>query len=200
MTPIAERLEVALESEILRMQNRWFFEWHFIKGERPAVMDDFNGGTIQYSGIAFSGSARLVYWDSIRRYLRKKISELFDQVETTLPQYPRELRLAAITECHYVILRFAGRIKQISIDKDRILRGDGINFPPPDKTHDWDGADANTIQRRADGLRAIYCAAPTSQSWSKRLESYLQERKESLNWLGSGIMRLLAVVRFFWAS
>jgi hypothetical protein len=41
---------------------------------------------------------------------------------------------------------------------------------------------------------------PTSQSWSKRLESYLQERKESLNWLGSGIMRLLAVVRFFWAS
>lgn len=157
MTPIAGRLGISLEAEIQRMHNNWFFKWHFIGEQGPVEIDGFRGNFIRYGGIKFDGSARLVYWDTIAFYLRQKISALFDEVETAIQGYPIELRAAAIMECQTLIVGFAESIKKAAIDKDRILRGDGMSFPPRDETHSWSGADIASIQSRADGLRSVYC-------------------------------------------
>jgi hypothetical protein len=100
---------------------------------------------------------RLVWSIGTPFYLRKKISDLFDQVEEAIKDYPIELRPAAVAECQNLISGFTTTIKNAAIEKDRILRGDGINFPPRDEHHRWDGADEMSIQSRADGLRSVYC-------------------------------------------
>jgi hypothetical protein len=157
MTPVAGRLAISLEAETRRMHNEWFFKWHFIGEQRVTEIDNFRGGYIRYGGIKFSGTARLVYWDTIAFYLRKKISDLFDQVEEAIKDYPIELRPAGIAECQSLISGFTTMIKNAAIEKDQILRGDGINFPPRDEHRRWDGADEVSIQSRADGLRSVYC-------------------------------------------
>lgn len=63
LTPIAARLELALDAELLRMQNEWFFKWHHIGRERTVEIESFNGSPICYGGIKFGGTARDVYWD-----------------------------------------------------------------------------------------------------------------------------------------
>ena len=157
MTPIAGRLAISLEAETRRTYDQWFFKWHSIGEQRTTEIDNFRGGYIRYGGIKFSGTARLVYWDTISFYLRKKISDLFDEVEVAIKDYPIELRPAAIAECQTLIVAFTATIKNAAMEKDRILRGDGINFPPRDEHHRWEGADEFSIQSRADGLRSTYC-------------------------------------------
>jgi hypothetical protein len=62
MTPIGSRLSISLDDEYLRMQNEWFFKWHFIGDSQRAVeIDSFRGKPICYGGIKFSGTATLVY-------------------------------------------------------------------------------------------------------------------------------------------
>jgi hypothetical protein len=60
-TPIGARLQIALDAEYLRMQNDWFFKWHYIGLDNVVEIDGFDGRMIRYAGIKFSGSARSVY-------------------------------------------------------------------------------------------------------------------------------------------
>ncbi|MGB6659844.1 MAG: hypothetical protein WBE48_28335 [Xanthobacteraceae bacterium] len=83
LTPIGLRLSSALNDEFLRMQTEWFFKWHHIGGPRTIEIDSFLGRPICYGGIKFSGSARHVYWDTIQRYLRKKIGSIFDELKAS---------------------------------------------------------------------------------------------------------------------
>jgi len=142
------------------MHNDWFFKWHFIGGDRPVEIDNFRGDFIRYGGIKFDGSARIVFWDTIAFYLKQKISQLFDEVESAIQNYPVELRPAAIEECQSLITGFGAIIKRTAIDKDRILRGDGIRFPPRDEARSWNQSDLASIESRADGLRSVYCVFP----------------------------------------
>lgn len=156
MTPIGSRLFVSLNDEYLRMQNDWFFKWHHISRQRAVEIDSFRGKPIVYGGIKFSGSARLVYWDTIQHYLRNKIGSIFDGLEVDLTRYPLEIRAEALNEARWIVGQFAEKIRKTAIEKDRILRGDGIKFPPEDSGH-WRGWHAGDIEGRVDGLRRIYC-------------------------------------------
>ena len=162
MTPIAERLAVLSEEEVRRMRDKWFFKWHHIGGIHAVEIDNFRGDFIRYGGLVFDGTARLVYWDTITFYLRQEITKMFGIVEAALQKYPLEVRSKAITECEPIIHGFAGQIRNISVETDRILRGDGINFPPRDETNNWVDSESHSISRRSDGLREVYCIFPAS--------------------------------------
>ena len=157
MTPVGSRLFNSLNDEYLRMQNEWFFKWHSIGGQRAVEIDSFLGKPVSYGGIKFSGSARLVYWDTIQRYLRKKIGSIFDGLEEELKKYPLEIRAEALTEARWVVGQFAAKIRKAAIEKDRILRGNGTEFPPEHDAGRWQGCHTGDIEGRVEGLRRIYC-------------------------------------------
>jgi hypothetical protein len=157
LTPIAARLSLALDDEYLRMQNEWFFKWHFIGRDGPVEIDGFDGRKIKYGGIKFSGSAHLIYWQTIQRYLRKKIGAIFDEIEADLPRYPREVRERTLSQIHSMVLQFAGKIRKAAVDKDQILRGNGIEFPPAHDFGQWEGCGHADIEGRIATLSEIYC-------------------------------------------
>jgi hypothetical protein len=157
LTPIGSRLSASLSDEYLRMQNEWFFKWHFISEGRTVEIDSFRGKPICYGGIRFSGSAADVYWDTIQHYLRKKIDAMLNATEEELKGYSLEIKDKALTEAKQIITQFAGRIRQAAVEKDRILRGDGIRFPPPHDRGRWHGCGPVDIEARVQGLRRIYC-------------------------------------------
>jgi hypothetical protein len=95
-TPIAARVSLSVDEEYLRMQNEWFFKWHHIGRERAVEIDSFDGRNLSYGGVAFAGSPHAMYWQTIQRYLRKKIGAIFDEVEAELPKYSIEVRETAL--------------------------------------------------------------------------------------------------------
>ncbi|WP_244540563.1 hypothetical protein [Hyphomicrobium sp. CS1BSMeth3] len=139
------------------MQNEWFFKWHFIGREGPVEIDSFDGRMIKYGGIKFSGTAHDIYWQTIQRYLRKKISAILDDVETELRKYPLEIRETTLNRARSLILQFAGKIRRAAIDKDRVLRGDGIKFPEARDFGQWSGSRNEDIEARIASLLDIYC-------------------------------------------
>lgn len=157
LSPTAARLQLNLDGEYMRMQNEWFFAWHHIGGERGVEIDGFNGRKIAFSGIKFSGSAQDVYWDTIQRYLRQKIGALFDDLEGELRRYPSDTRRRTLNEARGLILRFAAKIKRAAIEKHRVLRGDGIKFPPEQDLGHWAGSRPEDIEAKISSLLHIHC-------------------------------------------
>ncbi|RWL50125.1 MAG: hypothetical protein EOR60_01835 [Mesorhizobium sp.] len=157
LTPIASRLVIALDDEYLRMQNEWFFKWHFIGRDGPVEIDSFDGKTITCGGVTFWGSIQHMYWDIIQRYLRKKVSSIFDDLEQELRKYPVEIRQLALIEVRGIIGQFITKIRRAAIAKDRVLRGNGIDFPPEKDRGKWEGARSSDIETRIAGLSDIYC-------------------------------------------
>lgn len=155
-TPIAARLEIELDHEYLRMWNEWFCRWHYLGEDRPLNVDDFNGRMITSHGIRYSGTIANVYWDTIQRYLRKKLGTLFDQLEEELKTYPLDVRIQALNEVEGLLISFANKIRRGAAEKDRILRGDGFTFPVAVDQGNWVGAQPDDIKSRADALRHIY--------------------------------------------
>lgn len=157
LTPVGSRLQIALDAEYLRMLNEWFFRWHHIGGESTVEIDSFDGRMIRYGGIKFMGTARDVYWSTIQRYARQKVGQLFDGMEVELQKYPVEIRSKALGETEALIRQFVAKIRRAAIEKDRILRGNGFEFPPPQELGNWSGALSADIEARAAMLRHIYC-------------------------------------------
>lgn len=160
LTPIGNRVQTALEAEYLRMVNEWFFKWHYIGRESIVEIDGFDGRTIKFGGIKFDGTARDVYWATIQLYARKKVGELFDQLEVDLQKYPIALRKTALNEAGALIRQFVAKIRRQAVKKDRILRGDGINFPKEVDLGNWGGALPSDIEARVGMLRHIHCDLP----------------------------------------
>ncbi len=200
MTPIAERLRLIAETEFRRVQDEWFFKWHFIGAGTVAEMDNFRGGKIRYGGIKFDGSARIVYWDTIAFYLRQKVGSMFEEVEAAIRDYPDSMRRTAIAECHELVSVFATKVKQAAIETDQKLRGNGFEFPPPDQTHSWPGAEARDIPARADGLCGIYCKADEHVSWVARAENLLEAHRELIGWGAAGITALYGCAKWFFGG
>lgn len=156
LTPIGARLQIALDAEYLRMQNEWFFKWHHIGRDSVTEIDAFDGRMIKYGGIKFSGTARDVYWSTIQRYARQKVGQLFDEIEIDLQKYPLEIRSKALNESQSLIRLFVAKIRKAAVEKDRILRGNGFEFPPQQDLGNWAGAQASDIESRTATLRHIY--------------------------------------------
>lgn len=145
------------------MVNEWFFKWHHIKGIRGVEIDGFDGRYIRLGGIKFSDSARHVYWGAIQRYARQKIAEIFDKIEIEIQKYPEEIRMQALQESCILVWGFVAKIRRQAVDKDRILRGDGVKFPEKQDLGTWSGSLARDIEARADALRHIYCDLPVAK-------------------------------------
>lgn len=150
-------MQIALDVEYLRLQNEWFFKWHHIGRDSIVEIDGFDGRMIRYGGIKFSGTARDVYWSTIQRYARNKVGELFEKLEADLEKYPLEIRSKALDEAQSMICAFLGRVRKSAVDKDRVLRGNGIEFPPEQDVGTWIGARPVDITSRTATLRHIYC-------------------------------------------
>lgn len=114
----------------------------------------FDGRAAHYAGIAFSGSARDVYWSSIVRGVRREITSQLEWVDQQVRSYNRETALTAVDECAGALASFARSIRREAVKKDRILRGDGTNFPPENDAGWWEGTDAADIQAQANALKA----------------------------------------------
>lgn len=162
------------------MDNEWFIKWHFIGKDGPVEFESFRGKNIHYGGIAFSGTAVDVYWDTISRYRKIKVSNFFDIVETELPKYPKHVREQAISEAGGIIRMFASSIQRRAVEKDRILRGDGTDFPKPQDRGRWEGSGPSVIEARAKSLIDSYCNLSIDNG-----EKYMVERmmKEMLSFV-----------------
>jgi hypothetical protein len=154
MTPTASRLKARLDERRRWFQNEWFYKWHFIGKDGPVSIDSFDGRGIHFGGIAFSGSARDVYWDAIARGVRKEITEQFAWVDQEVRGYKQETALKAIDECAGQLVSFVRVIRRIAVDKDRILRGDGRKFPSNDDAGWWEGTTDGEIGSQAEALKA----------------------------------------------
>jgi hypothetical protein len=153
MTPTASRLKARLDERRRWFINEWFFKWHFIGKDGPVTIESFDGRGIHYSGIAFSGTARLVYWDTIVRGVQKEITEQFAWVDQEVRNYNCETALKAIDECAGQLASFVRAIRREAIKKDRILRGDGISQPTEDDAGWWDGTSDREILSQAEALK-----------------------------------------------
>ena len=85
---------------------------------------------------------------------------MLNGMEEELKGYPLDIKDKALTEAKQIIAQFAGRIRRSAVEKDRILRGDGIRFPPPHDRGRWQGCGPEDIDARVEGLRRIYCDLP----------------------------------------
>ncbi|MDP3961699.1 MAG: hypothetical protein Q8Q26_16830, partial [Pseudorhodobacter sp.] len=85
------------------------------------------------------------------------VSEFFDFVEGELSKYPEHVREIAISEAESLVSMFASSIQRRAVEKNRILRGDGISFPQPLDSGRWEGSDPTAIHLRAQGLLQSYC-------------------------------------------
>jgi len=155
LTPIGSRLSISLDDEYMRMQNEWFFKWHQIGGPRAVEIESFRGKPICYGGIKYSGSAILIYWQTIQLYLRKKIGAIFDNLEEDIKKYLLEIRNKALTEVEFIVTQFGAKIRRAAIEKDRILRGNRIEFPVEQDAGHWQGCSPADIKGRIEGLRQI---------------------------------------------
>jgi hypothetical protein len=126
MTPIATQLEFRLDQRRRWFENEWFFKWHQIGGQRVVEIDTFDGRSARYSGIRFGGSSRLVYWNAIKRGVRKEIIEQFAWVEERVRSYARAPAEAAIDECAGLLAAFCHSVYRAAVEKDRVLSGNGF--------------------------------------------------------------------------
>lgn len=154
MTPTATRLQQRLSERRAWFNNEWFFKWHLIGGDEPVEIDLFDGRMSSLAGIAFWGSPRDVYWDAISRGLRKEVLNQFQWVEEVAKGYERSVAIQAISQCADLLKRFAAAIRHEAVEKDRILRGDGVNFPPQDDKGRWVGTTDQDISEQAAALTA----------------------------------------------
>ena len=185
-TVIGQKLELAIQQELRRMDNDWFFKWNFIGKDGHVEIESFPGAPIRFGGIAYVGSPVTVFWDTISRYRKVKVSDFFGSVEDNLPKYPKYIRSLAISEASAIIQMFAASIQRKAVEKDRVLRGDGITFPPPRDLGCWEQSDAESIGIRADALTESYCELDLQQGGTYVIEKMMTEKLTFLKADGSG--------------
>lgn len=143
-----------LDERYLWFQNQWFFKWHHIGARSSIAIDTFDGRQAHYGGIKFSGSPRDVYWWAIVRGAKKEVVEQFAWVEEAAIKYAPAVAVQAIDECAGALVSFVGRLRRTAIEKDRILRGDGINFPAEHDAGNWADVSDQAILKQAEALKA----------------------------------------------
>jgi len=152
MTPTGYQLQMRLDDRLRWFRNEWFFKWHHIKGERSIEIDTFDGRTARYSGARFEGSPHEVYWVTIVRGVRKEITAQLAWLEERVRLYKKESAKAALGECTIQLASFVQAVRNIAIEKDAILRGNGLEFPPKRDFGDWWGLSAPEIEAQTAAI------------------------------------------------
>lgn len=154
MTPTAARLKERLDARRRWFQNEWFFKWHFIGNDGPIDIDSFDGSHFHYGGIAFSGTARDLYWQTVVGGVRQEIIDQFAWADHEVRNYNSETALRAIDECAGQLASFVRIIRREAVKKDRILRGDGVSFPSETDLGHWKGTSDGEIHAQAEAIKA----------------------------------------------
>lgn len=203
MTPTATRMKLRLDERRRWFHNQWLFKGHGVGRDGSVDADTFDGGYAHYSGIGFAGSLRQVYWDALLRGVRKEISEQFSWLDVEVRNYNHETALRAIDECAGQIVSFVRTIRRAAVEKDRILRGDGITFPQEDDAGHWGGTSGPEIQAQADALKAalpIAFAAPIVATSQSTLRIWWDDNQGWLgptSWIMGAIGMIAGLVAFF---
>ena len=143
----------------------------------------FDGRSAHLGGIEFSGSARDLYWDALVRGIRKEIINQLEWVDGEVRNYNRNTALRAIDECAGQIIAFIRTVRSAAVKKDRILRGDGINFPPENDAGHWEGTDDAGIRAQTDALKLALPDSPPAVAPTMR-QRMLTVWNENQGWLG----------------
>ena len=70
-----------------------------------------------------------------------------------------EVRYQSLMEAQWLIRNFVAKIRAATSEKDRILRGNGVDFPPARNLGRWVGSRDVDIQHRVDFLEKTLCRA-----------------------------------------
>jgi hypothetical protein len=170
MTPFGTRLRDKIDIEILRMQNEWFFKWHFIKEQQGVEIDSFDGRMIRYGGIRYYGSAHQVYWATLKRYLALRLGEYFDLAVDALERFPPNISTEIADEFDQLLKSFCSQIATIAAEKDRILRGNGTEFPEIDNGRREELVRSFNIQDKTNSLKEFFDARQLSNDLSVKVK------------------------------
>jgi hypothetical protein len=163
MTPTATQLKFHLDQRRRWFDNEWLFKWHHIGGQRVVEIDMFDGRQARYAGIKFTGSSRAVFWDAISRGVRKEVIEQFAWIEERVRVYARAQAEAAVDECAGLLAAFVQSVRNAAVQKDMILRGDGLNFPPEQDAGRWVDVSPGEIAHQTAALKeALFPSAAPS--------------------------------------
>ncbi|PHS27737.1 MAG: hypothetical protein COA85_04980 [Robiginitomaculum sp.] len=114
------------------MANEWFFKWHSIGGDTPVEIDGFDGRKIRYAGIGFGGSSRIVYWNALAIYVKKKIDEVFAHLNEELKISPGHIRGKMVIETYVLCKTFNALILQKADQTENLLlkkeKTGGVNY------------------------------------------------------------------------
>jgi class 3 adenylate cyclase len=160
VTPVGSRLKERLDDRRLWFANEWFHKWHYIGGQYATEIDTFDGGKAQYAGLRFAGSPHQVYWYAIARGARKEIIDQLEWVEGRVKSYDRSVAEAAIDESADLLVGFITYLRHEAVEKDQILRGDGITFPPRREAGHWPGTSEPEIRQLATDLKKALFPPP----------------------------------------
>lgn len=127
-TPLHRRTYKTVHDIDLKLTHM-IHKWRFLKAGPPMRVQKYDGSEICYQGIAFSGSPVSVFWnDFIDPYLENYSITVLEQTSALAIecQFPLD---ETIEEAKLLLLVMVRRIYDEMAETDRILRGDGINFP-----------------------------------------------------------------------
>lgn len=77
-----------------------------------------------------------------------------DSLKCSAHRMGRVTALPAIDECAGQLSSFTGLVGRKAVEKGRILRGAGRDFPPEDNAGYWDGTSEREIVAQAEALKA----------------------------------------------
>jgi hypothetical protein len=124
-SPAYSILKPKLEREFRILEEQQVTPWAFLNTGKPMKVQKFDGGSIQYEGVGYSGSPRLAFWgDYMRLFLENLVDKAFTAArefcnehdlgkELPLEETSKELQLG----CSLIY----GRMAEI----DQRLRGEG---------------------------------------------------------------------------
>jgi hypothetical protein len=173
-TPIYPIVEKFVNDEYKRLENAQITPWAFFNGIGVRV-SDFYGKPIAISGVRFSGSTELVFWN---RYIEPFLEDIsFKAIELAMKvAADRKVPLRQpLLEVQGQLYRLCCRAFDRMANIDQRLRGGGF----PDKvqlrnTHNELARMHQFIDKRIEAeLRAL--AMPVTPNWWKRLNQWFKD-------------------------
>lgn len=192
LTPFELKLRHDLDVEFRRMDRDWFFQWHNINIPRFVVdVDSFDGGRIHTGGVVFEGQIQQIFWESVERYLRKKVHENYLAWQAETKRYPRKQQVSSLEGTAVLLREFAARIVEKGVDTDRRLRGKGYPKQVPEFNASRLHAAANAeIERLKTAHLELIGENKDKVGMAQRVDNFLSTRQGII----SALVLLVAIV------
>lgn len=184
MTPIAARLQHHLGERRRWFKNQWFFPWHGIKSQHGVDVDAFDGRRIQSSGIEYSGSIVDMFWDAAVRGVRAEVEDRLAWLDEEVRRYNSSTRQRTLDEAAGQLVSFVETVRREAARTDALLRGNGINIPPPVDRGQWVGLGRAEIAARVREIALALPEAPRSDPAGAEPDSEMPLSIDSATWTG----------------